>query len=82
MKKTNVSKQKTKISGFLVFVWVFFCLFLLLFVLVCLLVFFLNTIQEEAKSEGFVRAVYIPSQLFKQAVGIHECQEMHIIMPE
>lgn len=81
MKKTNVSKQKTKISGFPIF-----CLgvFLLVLVVVCFGFgfFFLNTIQEEAKSEGCVRAVYIPSQLFKQAVGIHECQEMHIIMPE
>lgn len=43
---------------------------------------FLNTIQAEANSEGFVRAVYLSSQLFKQAEGIHEYCEMHVIMPE
>lgn len=47
-----------------------------------LFLFLLNTIQAEVNSEGFVRAMYIPSQLFKQAVAIHEYQEMHIIMPE
>lgn len=73
----QTENKKFLVSGFL-FGW-FSGLFLGFFSFVCvcgvacfLFLFLLNTIQAEVNSEGFVRAMYIPSQLFKQAVDIHE----------